>query len=54
MTIEVEVKNRLGQLSKKLDAFIRDRKTSTMMTLSEQSLKDFLGGEPELYSGKDL
>lgn len=55
MTIEVEIKeikNTLGELSKKLDALIRDRKTSTMMTLSEQSLKDFLSGEPELYSGK--
>lgn len=53
MTIEVEmqeIKNMLGELSKKLDALIQDRETLAMMILSQQSLKEFLTGEPDLYS----
>jgi hypothetical protein len=45
-----EIKNMLGELSKKLDLLIQDRETLTMMILSQYSLEEFLAGEPDLYS----
>jgi hypothetical protein len=57
LTIEVEIKeikNMLGELSMKLDALIQNRETLTMMTISERALKDFLSGEPDLYSSRDV
>lgn len=57
MTIEIEIKEikeMLEELSKKLDALIQDRETLAMMTVSQQSLKDFFSGEPDLYSVKDV
>jgi hypothetical protein len=57
VTIEVEIKEIkeiLGQLSRKLDALVLDQETLGIMIASEQSLKDFLTGEPDLYSTKDL
>ncbi len=57
MTIEVEIKEikeMLQQLHKKLDGLVQDRETLAMMTMSQQSLKDFLASEPDLYSAKDV
>ena len=57
MTIEVEIreiKEMLEQLNKKLDAFVHDRETVEMTTLSQQSLREFLKNEPDLYSVKDV
>jgi hypothetical protein len=55
MEVEIqEIKNMLGELSKKLDALIQDRETLAMMILSQHSLKGFLAGEPDLYSPKDV
>jgi hypothetical protein len=57
VTIEVEIKEIkeiLGELSKKLDALVLDQETLGIMIASEQSLKDFLVSEPDLYSTKDL
>ena len=57
MTIEVEIKEikeMLQQLHKKLDGLVQDRETLAMMTISRQSLKDFLANEPDLYFAKDV
>jgi len=57
MTIEVEIKEikeMLEELHKKLDGLVQDRETLAMMTISRQSLKDFLASEPDLYSAKDV
>ena len=57
MTIEVEIreiKKMLEQLNKKLDAFVHDSETVAMTTLSQQSLREFLKNEPDLYSAKDV
>jgi hypothetical protein len=57
MTIEVEIreiKEMLEQLNKKLDSLVHDRETLGMMIMSQQSLKDFLESEPEIYSVKDV
>jgi hypothetical protein len=57
VTIEVEIKEIkeiLGELSKKLDALVLDQETLAIMITSQHSLKDFLVGEPDLYSTKDL
>ena len=57
MTIEVEIKEikeMLEALHKKLDALAQDRETQAMMVISQQSLRDFLANEQDLYSVKDL
>ena len=57
MTIEVEIKEikeMLGELNKKLDALVQERETVAMMIMSQQSLKDFLTSEPDLYSIRDV
>jgi len=57
MTIEVEIKEikeMLEQLNKKLDAFVHDREAVAMMTIAQQSLREFLANEPDLYSVKDV
>ena len=57
MTVEVEIqeiKNMLGELSKKLDALIQDREAVALTIFSQESLKEFLAGEPDLYSPRDV
>ncbi len=57
MTIEVEIreiKKMLEALHEKLDTLVQEHETQAMMVLSQQSLKDFLAEEQELYSVKDL
>jgi ribosome biogenesis GTPase A len=57
MTIEVdlkEIKNLLSTLNEKIDVLLEDRDASSLMTLAEKSLKDFLEKEPDLYSIKDI
>jgi len=57
LTIEVEIKEikeMLGELKKKLDALVQERETVAMMIMSQQSLKDFLMSEPDLYSIRDV
>jgi len=43
-----------GRVNKKLDALIEDRELAAAMLLSEQSLKEFLLDEPDLYTVRDL
>ena len=53
--IEIEeIKNRLRELGMKLDALIQDRETLAMMLISERTLKEFLSGEPDPYSPRDV
>jgi hypothetical protein len=57
MTVEVdirEIKELLGQLNRKLDAFVEGREIQSLMTVSQRSLNDFLMEEPDLYSASDL
>jgi len=57
VTIEVEIKEikeMLEELHKKLDGLLQDRETLAMMSISQQSLKDFLASEPDLYPAEDV
>ena len=57
MTIEVELKEikfLLSEVNKKLDSLLEERETEAIMVLEEQSLKEFLAQEPDLYSVKDV
>jgi hypothetical protein len=52
MTIEVdlrEIKRLLSELNKKIDMLIEENETSALMALTEESLKDFLEKEPNIY-----
>lgn len=57
MTIEVElkeIKSLLSEVNKKLDSLLEERETDELMVLEEQSLREFLDEEPDLYSIKDI
>jgi hypothetical protein len=56
MTIEVElkeIKSLLSELKQKMDVLIEEKETSTMMGLSDKSLKDFFEKEPDIYTIKE-
>jgi len=44
----------LQKLNRRLDALVQDHETLAMMTVSQESLADFLTSEPDLYSVKDV
>ena len=55
MTIEVdlkEIKTLLSEVNSKLDCLLEEKDTGALMVLAEKSLKDFLEGEPDIYSIK--
>ncbi|MCD6473801.1 MAG: hypothetical protein J7K47_02715 [Thermoplasmata archaeon] len=57
MSIEVEIKDikqRLAEISRKLDELLYEREILSLMKLSENSLSDFLKNEPDIYKIKDL
>lgn len=57
MTIEVEIreiKEMLEKLNRRLDTLVQDREKLAIMEISQESLRDFLTGEPDLYSVKDV
>ena len=57
MSIEAEladIKRLLTEISRKLDELIDGKEITAMMKLSEVSLKDFLEGEPDIYSIEDV
>jgi len=57
MTIEVElkeIKSLLSEVNKKLDSLLEERETVELMVLEEQSLREFLEEEPDMYSIKDV
>jgi len=49
-----EIKSLLMSLNQKLDAFLAEAETRSLMQLSEHSLAEFLEEEPDLYSFEDL
>lgn len=50
----VTEKNKQEKLNRRLDSLVQDREALTMMAISQQSLGDFLTGEPDVYSVKDV
>jgi hypothetical protein len=57
MTIEVdlkEIKFLLSEVNKKLDSLLEEKDTQAIMILAEESLKDFLENEPDIYTMKDI
>ena len=44
----------LEALHEKIDSVVEERETKAMMVVSQQSLRDFLANEQDLYSVKDL
>jgi hypothetical protein len=57
MTIEVElkeIKSLLSEANKKLDSLLEEKETETIMALEEQTFKEFLSEEPDIYSIKDV
>ena len=49
-----EIRKILSEVNKKLDTLIENRELVATMLLSEQSLREFLSEEPDLYTVKDL
>ena len=49
-----DIKRILTEMSRKLDEFLEEREITGMMKLSEVSLRDFLEGEPDIYSVEDV
>ena len=57
MTIETdlkEIRNLLSTLNKKIDVLIEDKESLAYMVLAENSLKEFLEKEPDIYIAKDV
>ena len=57
MTIEVELKeirSLLSAVNRKLDCLLEEKETESIMALEEQTFKEFLSEEPDIYSLKDL
>jgi hypothetical protein len=57
MTINVdlkEIKSLLYEVNSKLDSLLEEKDTHAFMALEEKSLKDFLEGEPDIYSVIDI
>jgi len=57
LTIEVEIreiKEMLLKLNRRFDALVQDRETLALMAISQESLKEFLASEPDLYSTGDV
>jgi len=49
-----DIKRILTEMSRKLDEFLEEREITGMMKLSEVSLRDFMEGEPDIYSVEDV
>ena len=57
MTIEGdirEIKELLSALNVKMDLLIENRETLSVMKLAEKLLREFLEGEPDIYSIDDV
>ena len=50
----VTEKNKQEKLNRRLDSLVQDREALAMIAISQESLADFLTGEPDLYSVKDV
>lgn len=49
-----EIRQQVGEISKKLDILLEERETPGIMKLSEKALYKFLDEEPDLYSVNDI
>jgi hypothetical protein len=49
-----EIKGLLFEVNKKLDVLLEVLDTSAISALAEKSLREFLNGEPGIYSVKDI
>ena len=57
LTVEVElkeIKSLLCEIKQKMDVLLEEKETSTMMGLSEKSLKGFFAKEPDIYTINDI
>lgn len=57
MGVEVEIKDikqRLAEISQKLDELLYEREIISLMKLSEKYLSEFLENEPDIYTVEDL
>ena len=49
-----DIKQRVIEISKKIDEIVHEREISSMMKLSDKSLSEFFEDEPDVYKLKDL
>ena len=49
-----DIKQRLTEISRKLDELLYEREILSLMKLSEKSLSEFLEKEPDIYKIEDL
>lgn len=49
-----DIKQQVTEISKKLDELLYEKEISSLMKLSDKSLSEFLGDEPDVYKLKDL
>jgi len=49
-----EIRELLQVISRKLDVIAKNREAVALAMLSEESLGEFLDGEPDLYTVKDV
>jgi len=57
MNIEAEVrdmKQRIIEISKKMDELLYEREAASMMKLEERTLSSFFENEPDIYTIDDL
>ena len=57
MNIEAEVrdmKQRIIEISKKMDELLYEREAASMMKLEERALSSFFENEPDIYTIDDL
>jgi hypothetical protein len=50
----MDIKQKLTDISRKMDDLLDDSVTMGLMKLSEDSISELYEGEPDLYSIKDL
>ncbi len=50
----MRIEKRLEEIERKLDELLEENETYAIMKLAEESLKEFLGEEPDIYTEDDL
>jgi|WetSurMetagenome_2_1015567.scaffolds.fasta_scaffold738740_1 uncharacterized protein (DUF433 family) len=48
-----EIRSLLSAVNRKLDCLLEEKETESIMALEEQTFKEFLSEEPDIYSLKD-
>ncbi len=49
-----EIRELLQVINQKIDLILEERESAALMKLSEESLREFLESEPNLYTDEDL